>query len=454
MPTDLEILKNIYNAFDPFEALLAGDPVYVNCNEVRGEENILVDVGRQITYTDRITHQLYTGHRGAGKSTELLRLKADLEGQDYRVVYFAAEEADIDPEDAQYTDILLACTRNLLKELKGNTTPIMEWLRSRGTELSDALQSNVSLGEDITVELFSKLTTTLKVSPTARAKIRAMVEPHTPSLIEALNNFIKEAMSKTPQKATDRLILIVDSLDRIPQIVRENKPSNHEQIFVDRSEQLKMLGCHVSYTVPISLVYSGRSSDLRAIYDGEIEILPMVMVRDQGGNVCEPGLKAMHDLVRQRVFHAEGVDSSKQLVGDIFDTQETLDQLCLMSGGHMRNLMQMAQEAIKQTTRLPIGKRAVRLAITKARNTYRNTVYDKQWPLLAQASQSKEILNNEAYRELLFNRCILEYRYIDDEGERISWRDVHPLLRGVKEFQAALAKQVAGTDNDEARQSS
>lgn len=55
MPTDLEILKRIYNAFDPFEPLPAGDPVYVNCSAVRGEENILVDVGRHITYADRIT---------------------------------------------------------------------------------------------------------------------------------------------------------------------------------------------------------------------------------------------------------------------------------------------------------------------------------------------------------------------------------------------------------------
>ncbi len=38
----------------------------------------------------------------------------------------------------------------------------------------------------------------------------------------------------------------------------------------------------------------------------------------------------------------------------------------------MRNLMLMAQEAIKQTTTLPMGKKAVRLSITKARNTYRN----------------------------------------------------------------------------------
>ena len=61
MLTDFEILRSIYNAFDPFEPLEAGSPVYVNCSAVRGDENILVDVGRQITYSDRITHQLYTG---------------------------------------------------------------------------------------------------------------------------------------------------------------------------------------------------------------------------------------------------------------------------------------------------------------------------------------------------------------------------------------------------------
>jgi hypothetical protein len=166
----------------------------------------------------------------------------------------------------------------------------------------------------------------------------------------------------------------------------------------------------------------------------------MVMVRDQAGNICEAGLAAMRQLVQERVFHAQGVEAGMALVGDIFEEQETLDQLCLMSGGHMRNLMLMAQEAIKQTDTLPIKKKPVRLAITKARNTYRNAVYDAQWPLLARVYKTKEILNDEAHRELLFNRCILEYRYIDEEGEIVCWRDIHPLLRGVKEFKAALEK--------------
>ena len=75
MIQDFAFLKRIYNAFDPFRPLPAGDPAYVDCTEVRGEGDILVEVGREILYSDRMTSQLYAGHRGAGKSTELLRLQ-------------------------------------------------------------------------------------------------------------------------------------------------------------------------------------------------------------------------------------------------------------------------------------------------------------------------------------------------------------------------------------------
>ncbi len=74
MVDDFQILKRIFNAFDPFEPLPAGDPVYVDCQEVRGDGNILVELGQEIRMADRLTCQLYAGHRGAGKSTELLRL--------------------------------------------------------------------------------------------------------------------------------------------------------------------------------------------------------------------------------------------------------------------------------------------------------------------------------------------------------------------------------------------
>lgn len=442
------VLRALYNAFDPFRPLPAGDPAYVDCREVRGDGEILVELGREIRLANRITHQLYTGHRGAGKSTELLRLVQHLEEHGFRVVYFAADDEDIDSEDAQYTDILLACTRHLLQDLKGSDdNPIWDWLQSRMQSLAELLQSEITLENlslDAQIAQFAKLTATLKASPDTRSRIRQMVEPHTVSLIEALNQFITDAMKRTPQETPHKLVVIADSLDRIvPTPAADRDRSNHELIFIDRSEQLKALRCHAIYTVPISLVYSKRGTDLRDNYDTEPQVLPMVMVRDPAGEVYGPGLKKMREIVAKRVYNSEGVQPSWGLDTDIFDSAATLDNLCLMSGGHVRNLMLLAQEAIKRTDHLPIAKRSVQRAITEARNTFRNTAYHEQWPLLAAVHRNKEILNDADHRDLLFNRCVLEYRYIDDEGELKCWRDVHPLIRGIKEFQEALQAQEA-----------
>lgn len=169
MANDLELLKKIYNAFDPFRPLPAGDPVYVDCREVRGDGDILVELGREILLSDRRTCQIYGGHRGGGKSTELLRLKKYLEDNGCFVVYFAADEEDIDPEDAQYTDILLACTRHLLEELKNaNPQPLLNWLQERWQSLRDLALTEIAL-ESLSVEgqisQFAKITGNLRAVP-------------------------------------------------------------------------------------------------------------------------------------------------------------------------------------------------------------------------------------------------------------------------------------------------
>ncbi len=131
---------------------------------------------------------------------------------------------------------------------------------------------------------------------------------------------------------------------------------------------------------------------------------------------------------------------TRSLETDIFESPEALERLCLMSGGHVRNLLLLIQTAIARTETLPISLRAVQRAITDARDTYRRTVQDGQWSILAHVYRSKQIHNNDQYRQLLFNRCLLEYQYFDNEGERQCWYDVHPLIKGIKQFQDACAQ--------------
>jgi hypothetical protein len=439
MAPNSDLLKHLYNAFDPFRPLPAGDPNYVDCREVRGDGDILEDLGIRLQRSDQKTCQLYSGHRGAGKSTELLRLKQSLEEQKFYVVYFAADEEDIESEDAQYTDILLACTRHLLEDLQksADTGPLRNWLKSRWQELKDLALTEISF-EGLSVEgqisQFAKLTANLRAEPTQRRKIRDKVNPHTVTLIAVLNEFLAEAKKKLPNGCT-QLAVIADNLDRIAPIIQDNGQTNHDEIFVDRSEQLKALDCHLIYTVPISMLYSNRGTDLRDIYS-DTQVLPMVMVRTQTGDVYPPGLDKIKEVICRRV---KQVAPELSFDTQVFDSPETLEQLCLMSGGHVRNLLLLTQDAIGRTADLPISKRAVQRAITQARDTYRRTVENDQWCLLAEVSRSKRVVNDDKYRSLLFNRCLLEYRYLDDEGEVQRWCDVHPLIKGIQEYKEAVA---------------
>ncbi|MEM1278930.1 MAG: ATP-binding protein, partial [Cyanobacteria bacterium P01_H01_bin.152] len=212
--------------------------------------------------------------------------------------------------------------------------------------------------------------------------------------------------------------------------------SNHDEIFLDRSEQLQGLDCHMVYTVPISMVYSNRANDLKEVY-GNPELLPMVMIQTPDGVLHEPGFEKMKEILRRRIcpFMPE-----VSLGRDIFEGEEIVQQLCIASGGHVRELLLLMKEAMNRANVLPIPTRAVRRAIAETRDTYRRTVEKNQWAVLAKVAQSRSIDNDEDHRDLLFRRCLMEYRYFDETDTLQCWYDAHPLIKGIPEFQAAQAK--------------
>ena len=435
----MSLIKNIYNKFNPFNPLPANDPAYVNCSDVRGDDNIFKEIGKSIILSDEPTCQLYTGHRGVGKSTELLRLEDYLQKNGCFVIYFPATEGDIDELDAQYTDIILACTRNILEKLKAYASPnlLLNWLQSRWNELKDLALSDVEF-EKLTIEsqinVFSKLTTSLRRVPSTRETIRRQVDNHSVSLIAALNEFITEAQKKLPE-VESKIVVIPDNLDRIIPIEKANQRTSHDEIFLDYSSQLTALNCHIVYTIPISLAYSSQATELRNIYASP-QVLPMVMVKNRQNQPYEKGLEKLKEIIQKRV---DLVDPEIDIDTQIFDSSETREKLCQMTGGHVRELVLLMQSAMRQVDDFPIDIKAVNRAISDARDvTYRNAVSSEEWDKLAIVYRSKNIPNDEEYRSLLFRRCVLEYRDVDAEGNPVRWYDIHPLIEGISEFKSAL----------------
>ena len=444
-----DLITKIYNAFNPFEPLQPGDPAYVNCSKVRGNEDIFKEVGRKIIRSNRKTCQLYTGHRGVGKSTELLRLKKYLEDRGCFVVYFGATEGDIDEQDVYYTDIILACIRHILEELRNcaSPQPLLQWLQSRWSSLKNLALSEVDF-EELEIEqqigLFTKLTASVRRIPSKREEIRKQVDLYSVPLIDALNNFIAEAKEKLPNQES-KIVVIADNLDRIVPIERGSGKTNHEEIFLDYSNQLTALDCHVIYTVPISLVYSNRASELRNIYDTP-QVLPMIMIKTQSNEIYEPGINILKAIIEKRIepYNKElleivGQHSDCPYDLNVFDTEGTRLKLFKMSGGHVRELMLLMQSLMDWVDNLPITEAAVKRAINEAReSTYRVTIDEHEWKKLAVVNKQKKIPNEEGYRSLLFRRCVLEYQDINEQGDMVRWHDIHPLLEDLEEFKNAF----------------
>jgi hypothetical protein len=71
----------------------------------------------------------------------------------------------------------------------------------------------------------------------------------------------------------------------------------------------------------------------------------MVKIADLKGNDHPSGLDAMRKFVHKRLA-AAGVNDS-----DAFDSGESLDYLCRMSGGHLRNLLILIRGAARHPGR-------------------------------------------------------------------------------------------------------
>ncbi len=415
----------------------------MDLRQVRADRDVLIALGRRIRLSIQPSCSLYSGLRGAGKTTELLRLKACLEEWGYIVVYFAADQ-DIDLSDTvDYSDILLACAHHILGQLNTldpTENPLVQWVKECWPRIRTSLLIDIEL-EDLKVEdqlnPLTKLTTNLRAVPDLRRRIRETLEPYTVSLLDALNEFIHKAR---PQECAG-ILLIVDNLDRIVPIINQGR-SNHEKIFLDQSGQLRSLQCHVIYTVPISLLYSRSAVSLRDHYDC-LEVLPMVMTRHLDGSVYWPGLEKLRSVVCQRIQQAapEWARDPNRL---IFEQEEVLNQICLMSGGDLRLLMQLIQGSLVRSTQLPIQAESVQRALTEMRDIYRRVITQDQWPKLVEVARTKQIKNEPAYRGLLLNRTVLEYSQEDETGELMIWYDVHPLVREIPDFKVLFKSRGSG----------
>lgn len=223
--------------------------------------------------------------------------------------------------------------------------------------------------------------------------------------------------------------MIVDNLDRIDNRQRSSGRTQPEYLFVDRGEQLNKLKCHVVYTVPLVLAFSNEKENLTNRFGSDPQLLPMVRVRERDGSLCSEGIALLRQMILARAFPNVDLEQRINLISEVFDASETLDYLCQVSGGHVRNLLVLLNSCMKKDDP-PFSRDLVERVISQRRSELSKAITPHEWELLRLVAQQKTVRGEEEYQTLLRSLFVFEYRDSDE-----SWFDINPILAEAKELQ-------------------
>jgi len=439
-------LKDAYNLSNPVQPLPPGDPRYVDCTPVRGNEDVVTQIFNAITWSDVHVAQLFTGHRGSGKSTELLRLQARLEEADYVVLYFEADD-DLDLNDLEYTDLLLSIARRVASDLKPKSIDLPEdllksvadWFsetlyteeQRREVDRELAAEAKLGLGLPETLPLVARLlarvTGQIKTGRAIKTEIRRRLDPQISQLIGNLNLLLDAAHARIRRQGKQGLVLLIDNLDRIVFRDLGDGRTTHHALYMEHGEQLRALHCHLVYTVPISVMYSDRATAVTAIFP-DYQVLPMLKVRNRDGSDYPPGLGYLRDILASRMDL------------EVLFTPDAVDYLCRASGGHPRDLMILVRYACTYAPRdvwpRPITLEVLKRAEARLVAEYSRMIPEDHFPLLARVHLLKTVQNDDAHERMLYNLSVLEY--VNDAPP---WHDVHPAVTKLPKFEEALQNE-------------
>lgn len=438
-------LPRFYKACNPSKPLTVGEvedqQYYIDFSPVRGNR-IIQSLRRTIALIspDEPTCQLFTGHIGCGKSTELLRLKAELEKQGYYVVYFESSQ-DLDMADVDITDILLSVAGRVSESLEAIKIKLQPgYFANLFSEIADFLQTPIELNAEAELSIgIGRITAKTKESPKLRRRLREYLEPRTSGILESINTeLLGRATTELRRRGKAGLVVIVDNLDRVDNRPLPSERLQPEYLFIDRGDQLRKLNCHVVYTIPLSLTFSNDVEILKNRLGGGLPptILPMVPVRERDGSECQEGMKLLRQMVLVRAFPHHTPAQRLALLSEVFDNTETLDRLCQISGGHLRNLLGLLFGCLRQMDP-PISRDCLEGVIRESRDYLTSSIDDEEWELLFQVVQQQTVKGDVEYTTLLRSMFVYEYR--DRDG---NWFSINPALEETQKFQDWLRENL------------
>lgn len=448
---DGDFLRNFYQSLidrplDPVEDKALYVPLYAA--GATAPTDPVSELQTTIEWSPVESCQLFSGFRGTGKSTELRRLKRQLEAGGSVVVLCDMQRYLNLTTSIDVSDFLLAVAGAFGEELakdelllgyevikEGYWTRFVAFLTRTRVDVTGV---GVSAKADVAgVGVGGELKANLKEDPTFRQRLQERLKGHLGALVRDVHRFFAECILALRERHGDeglRVVLLLDSVEQIrgTSINATAVAASLETLFSGHSDALKIPYLHVVYTVPPWLKI--KAPGVAGLYSGA-HLIPCVKVRHKNDAICSEGLDELERIVARR-------GDWRRLLGD---DRAALDELLLASGGYLRDLFRLLQTVLRLARHdgARVLPRTRALALDEVRNSYLPLSNDDvRWLRRIQQWHSTQL---EAQTDLpdlsrfYDTHLVLTYR----NGEE--WAAVHPLVAKHVEQQAAELEAVDAT---------
>ena len=358
---------------------------------------------------------LLSGQRSSGKSSELLRLKKQLEADGFEVWLTDMDNILNTTEPLDIPGFLLSAASELVNQLDKRSTQATETYLSK---LASFFRSDVKIdGFQVEANL-GVFKSTLDLSLKSNPKFRQQLFQQLQSRVDAVWRQVDLFISDLAATRGGKIAWIMDSLDRvIGQFNNTREVADSITVmFSQHADKLRFKGVSTIAVVHPWLA-AATGAALRA---DSWKFLPSIRVRQKNGDADPNRLQILFDIALRRIPN----------LFDLID-QEKVRVLALASGGDLRGyFMLLRSAAVKAATKnkglQAVDEAMIDAVLSEARNQLLPISSDvRTW--LAKIYRNKDAaLDVHAdileLARLLNGKFVMNYRNGDD------WYDVNPLL--------------------------
>lgn len=388
---------------------------------------------------------LFAGHSGSGKSTELFRVKREIDHLYHVVIKRIGDRYSLPSVD--YRQLLFFCASvfvevgmqlNAVIKDKDEAQQVLAWFDEVRREEVQSGGHQIAAEAGAKMSLFSSLFAKFSGKIYSGGETKETAVKYIESRLDQLRLNMRLLVRAIEEKLNGRkLLLILEDLDKI-----EDRDQS-TRLFFEHRLQLLDIPCPVIFTFPIALWYeqdaSVQSYPIR-------HLLPMIPVSPPPAAAAaqEAARKKAdigRDTLRRLLF--QRIEESAELI-----TPEAVDYLIHFSGGVLRDFLYLLREAAIGAMVRDHGQIAlddVKTVARLLRSEYANRISPPQRPF-GETTITLDDINQTlgevtdwpkrtadrpaAFRMLLQSLCILEYN-----GEQ--WFNLHPAVREYLEIRHA-----------------